>query len=72
MLCPPGMKKTDLAKYSRVLGLDGLEVMSARWVKHSFAPHMHDFTPFVSIMEDEVHSIVGVSFVMRLPAHAIS
>ena len=33
----------DLAQYSRCFGLDGLEVMSARWVEHSFAPHMHDF-----------------------------
>lgn len=33
----------DFAQYSRFLGLDGLEVMSARWVEHSFAPHMHDF-----------------------------
>lgn len=33
----------DCAQYSRCFGLDGLEVMSARWVEHSFAPHMHDF-----------------------------
>jgi AraC-like DNA-binding protein len=33
----------DFAQYSRCPGLDGLEVMSARWVEHSFAPHMHDF-----------------------------
>ncbi len=33
----------DFAQYSRHFGLDGLEVMSARWVQHSFAPHMHDF-----------------------------
>jgi transcriptional regulator GlxA family with amidase domain len=32
----------DFAEYSRCHGLDGLEVMSARWVEHSFAPHMHD------------------------------
>lgn len=43
MLSFPEMKKRDLAKYCRVFGLDGLEVMSARWVEHSFAPHMHDF-----------------------------
>lgn len=36
------MKTRDLAQYSRCFGLDGLEVMSARWVEHSFAPHMHD------------------------------
>lgn len=37
------MKGQDFAHYSRCLGLDGLEVMRARWVEHSFAPHMHDF-----------------------------
>jgi AraC-like DNA-binding protein len=36
-------KRRDFAKYSCCPGLDGLEVMSARWVEHSFAPHMHDF-----------------------------
>jgi AraC-like DNA-binding protein len=36
-------KTRDFAQYSRCVGLDGLEVMSARWVNHSFAPHMHDF-----------------------------
>jgi AraC-like DNA-binding protein len=36
-------KTQDFAQYSRCPGLDGLEVMSARWVEHSFAPHMHDF-----------------------------
>lgn len=36
------MKTRDFAQYSRCFGLDGLEVMSARWVEHSFAPHMHD------------------------------
>lgn len=36
------MKARDFAQYSRCFGLDGLEVMSARWVEHSFAPHMHD------------------------------
>jgi AraC-like DNA-binding protein len=39
----PGMKTTELAQYHRCFGLEGLEVMSARWVAHSFAPHMHDF-----------------------------
>jgi AraC-like DNA-binding protein len=39
----PAVKTKDLAQYSKVFGLDGLEVMSARWVEHSFAPHMHDF-----------------------------
>jgi AraC-like DNA-binding protein len=36
-------KTRDFAQYSRCVGLDGLEVLSARWVEHSFAPHMHDF-----------------------------
>jgi hypothetical protein len=36
-------KTRDFAQYSCCPGLDGLEVMSARWVEHSFAPHMHDF-----------------------------
>jgi AraC-like DNA-binding protein len=36
-------KSRDFARYSRFVGLDGLEVLSARWVDHSFAPHMHDF-----------------------------
>jgi AraC-like DNA-binding protein len=39
----PEMKTVDFVEYSRCSGLDGLEVMSARWLKHSFAPHMHDF-----------------------------
>jgi hypothetical protein len=37
------MKTQDSVEYSRCSGLDGLEVMSARWLEHSFAPHMHDF-----------------------------
>src|SRR5215467_7719801 len=37
------MNALDFAQYSRISGIDGLEVMSARWVEHSFAPHMHDF-----------------------------
>lgn len=37
------MKPRDFAQYSTVFGLDGLEIMSARWVEHSFAPHLHDF-----------------------------
>jgi AraC-like DNA-binding protein len=37
------MKTRDFVQYSAVSGLDGLEIMSARWVEHSFAPHMHDF-----------------------------
>lgn len=36
-------KAADFAQYSRCIGVDGLEVMIARWVEHSFAPHMHDF-----------------------------
>ncbi len=43
MLSSREMKTADFAEYSRCFGLDGLEVMSARWVEHSFAPHMHDF-----------------------------
>jgi AraC-like DNA-binding protein len=43
MLSLREMKTVDFAEYSRCFGLDGLEVMSARWVDHSFAPHMHDF-----------------------------
>jgi AraC-like DNA-binding protein len=37
------MEAKDFAEYSRVSGLDGLEVMNARWLEHSFVPHMHDF-----------------------------
>lgn len=33
----------DVARLTHCAGLDGLEVMSARWVVHEFAPHMHDF-----------------------------
>jgi AraC-like DNA-binding protein len=36
-------KTQDFAHCHRCPGLDGLEVMSARWVEHSFAPHMHEF-----------------------------
>jgi AraC-like DNA-binding protein len=36
------MRPRDFAQYSRCFGVDGLEVMTARWVEHSFAPHMHD------------------------------
>jgi AraC-like DNA-binding protein len=36
-------KPRDFAQYDCCPRLDGLEVMSARWVEHSFAPHMHDF-----------------------------
>jgi AraC-like DNA-binding protein len=36
-------KTQDFAHFSRYPGLHGLEVMSARWVKHSFRPHTHDF-----------------------------
>ena len=38
-----GLKPSDSADLHRVLGLDGLEVMAARWLEHSFTPHMHDF-----------------------------
>ena len=43
MLSLREMKTGDFAQYTRCFGLAGLEVMSARWVEHSFAPHMHDF-----------------------------
>lgn len=43
MVSFPEVKTKDFAQYSKVFGLDGLEVMSAQWVRHSFAPHMHDF-----------------------------
>jgi len=37
------MSSADTVRYSSVAGLEGLEVMSARWVKHSFRPHAQDF-----------------------------
>jgi AraC-like DNA-binding protein len=37
------MSSADTVRYSSVAGLEGLDVMSARWVKHSFRPHVHDF-----------------------------
>jgi AraC-like DNA-binding protein len=37
------MNTGDSAQYFRISGIDGLEVMSARWVEHSFAPHVHEF-----------------------------
>lgn len=37
------MRASDFAQCVRVAGFEGLEIMSARWVEHSFAPHMHDF-----------------------------
>lgn len=43
MISLPEMKTGDFVQYFRCFGLDGLEVMSARWVVYSFAPHMHDF-----------------------------
>src|ERR1700730_12250104 len=43
MLSFPEMKTGDFAQSSSVFRLDGLEVLSAQWVEHSFAPHMHDF-----------------------------
>ena len=39
----PQMNSGDCAEYVRISGIDGLDVMSARWIQHSFAPHMHDF-----------------------------
>jgi AraC-like DNA-binding protein len=43
MLSLQEVKTGDFAQYYRCFGLEGLEVMCARWVEHSFAPHMHDF-----------------------------
>ena len=39
----PQKNSGDFAQYFRISGIGGLEVMSARWIQHSFAPHMHDF-----------------------------
>lgn len=39
----PQMNSGDFAQYFRISGIGGLEVMSARWMQHSFAPHIHDF-----------------------------
>src|SRR5260370_16490359 len=33
----------DFARFCRYPSLDGLEVMSARWIMHSFRPHANDF-----------------------------
>ena len=38
-----GIDTGESAQYARCESLSGLEVMTARWVEHSFAPHMHDF-----------------------------
>jgi AraC-like DNA-binding protein len=40
---PKATQTRDFVRYNRSLGVDGLEVMNARWVEHSFKPHMHDF-----------------------------
>ncbi|MGC2267890.1 MAG: hypothetical protein WA608_13945, partial [Candidatus Acidiferrales bacterium] len=37
------MKIGDIVQDSRCLRLEGLDLMSARWIGHSFARHMHDF-----------------------------
>lgn len=37
------MNSGDSVHYFRVSGIDGLEVMRARWIQHSFTPHLHDF-----------------------------
>jgi AraC-like DNA-binding protein len=34
---------TDVARYARYDGLPGLEIVTASWRRHAFAPHMHDF-----------------------------
>lgn len=39
----PHQKTEDFVHFSRFSGLNGLEIMSARWVTHSFRPHAHDF-----------------------------
>lgn len=36
-------RKREFAQYARCVGIEGLEVMSANWIEHAFAPHMHDF-----------------------------
>ena len=43
MTAADNRKRQDFAYFSRYHGLEGLEVMSARWIKHSFRPHAHDF-----------------------------
>ena len=66
------MNAGDVAEYFRVSGLDGLEVMSARWLEHSFSPHMHDFHAVSLNYGGRAHFIVAVRFAMPRPAHAIS
>ena len=63
-------KTRDFAQYSCCPGLDGLEVMSARWVEHSFAPHMHDFYAVSLNYCGRGHSIAGVRFTMPRLARA--
>jgi AraC-like DNA-binding protein len=43
MLSSQHVRTGEFVQYSRCFELDGLEVMSARWLEHSFSPHMHDF-----------------------------
>lgn len=43
MLSSQHLRTGEFVQYSRCFELDGLEVMSARWLEHSFSPHMHDF-----------------------------
>lgn len=33
----------EFARFFRGLGINGVEVAAVRWVRHAFAPHMHDF-----------------------------
>jgi AraC-like DNA-binding protein len=41
---PPKPRHTpDVAEFFRYPAFEGLEIMNARWVKHSFRPHAHDF-----------------------------
>lgn len=64
------MKTGEFAQYSRCFGLDGLEVMSARCVEHSFAHTCMTSTRLASITEGVAHLIDGMSFVMQRLAHA--
>lgn len=36
------MEPPDIARFSRFADLAGLEIMRARWVAHSFSPHLHE------------------------------
>lgn len=36
------MPDAEQARFSSVAELGGLELLSARFIEHSFAPHVHD------------------------------